>query len=347
MGIIKVPQNAIEFFKNNLDEIFQSGNLAEGSWNKKVSGFTKDYTSISHAIPTNSNGAGMVTLLQLYNRYYGRKQVLLQSNTMYGVKTMVKSGNCILSGFIDCREESLMPSFEDVQEAVKFVNNNEELIILLTHIGGIINPAIEKIALYCKENNIILLEDCAHSYGATINGKHSGSFGDAGVYSFYSTKAIFSGEGGIVVTNDDEIANKVERFIMYDRFEQQLDVGINLRQSELQAMFLYGVLQESDKIIESKRKIASIYKKICDQKGINYIDQDDNSNKGNYYKFILLDPKCDVSNTFKNITTKTSPVYDYVLGRSEKLATNHICLPIWYDQDDEMTNKVIKELESF
>jgi len=347
MGMIKLPNDAVEFFMANVRDIFESGALAEGSWNKKSAEWVENYTGVKKAIITTSNGSGMVALLQVYNRYYGRNKVLLQSNTMYGVKTMVRSGRCDLIGYIDCSCETLMPTFEDVKKAVELVHDTDELIILLTHIGGYINPDIEKIATFCKENNIILLEDCAHSFGATLNGKHSGTFGDAGVYSFYATKALFTGEGGIVVTNDKRMGEYISRFVIYDRFEQKMDIGINVRQSEMQALLLYGVLQDTEKVIENKRAIAQKYKEVCDELGITYIDQDAKGQRGNYYKFMLLDKNCNASETFKNIKTKTSPVYDYALGSSQKVANSHICLPIWYNQEDEVTNKAIEELKTF
>ena len=100
---------------------------------------------------------------------------------------------------------------------------------MLSDIGGIINPDIQKISKFCKEKNIILLEDAAHSFGSTLNKKFSGTFGDAGVYSYYSTKAIFAGEGGVVVTNDNNIGSLMKDFIAYDRFKQKMEIGCNIR----------------------------------------------------------------------------------------------------------------------
>ena len=105
-----------------------------------------------------------------------------------------------------------MPSFDDVKQSLSgfSINDKKELIIILSHIGGIINPDIEKISAYCLANDVILIEDCAHSFGATLFNKHSGLFGNAGVYSFYATKAIPAGEGGMVVTNDDDLGKIIE-----------------------------------------------------------------------------------------------------------------------------------------
>ena len=130
---------------------------------------------------------------------------------------------------------------------------------MLSDIGGIINPDIEKIAKFCKEKNIILLEDAAHSFGSTLNKKFSGTFGNAGVYSYYSTKAIFAGEGGIVVTNDNNIGNLMKDFIAYDRFKQKMEIGCNIRLPEIQALMIYSVVKEYKEIIKNKFKIAEKY----------------------------------------------------------------------------------------
>ena len=114
MGMIKLPNKSIEFFKNNLDEIFSSGSLAEGKWNKSLSEYVSNLTGASISVPTNSNGAGLVALLSLYRFYNNRSSVLIQTNTMYGVKAMVGAGGCNLTGFIDCQLETLMPSLNDV-----------------------------------------------------------------------------------------------------------------------------------------------------------------------------------------------------------------------------------------
>ena len=117
MSTIKLPKNSIEFFKNNQDEIFKTGKLAEGPWNEELSKKIKIITNVKNAIGVNSNGSGIVALLLIYKEYYGRTDVMIQSNTMYGVKTMTKTAGYNLTNVIDCRLETLMPSFEDLKKA--------------------------------------------------------------------------------------------------------------------------------------------------------------------------------------------------------------------------------------
>jgi perosamine synthetase len=345
MGMIKVPELAISYFNSNYAQIISSGNLAEGQWNEKLTGSVVSISGQKYAVPTCSNGAGMMALLQIYKEYYGRKKVMIQSNTMYGVKTMVKSGGHELVGYIDCQLETLMPKLGDVESAVESYNGQmNELIILLSDIGGIINPDAEQIADYCKAQDIIFLEDCAHSFGASLNNKQAGTFGNAGVYSFYATKAVFAGEGGVVITGDEKLAELVKGYTIYDRFEQKMQIGVNIRLPEIQALMIFSVIKYYRNIIETKKQIAEKYIEICNEFNISYIDQESKNLIGNYYKFILLSEDKRIGEYLPNLQTKTSAVYDYFLGSSNTIAEHHCCLPIWFGQEEEITETVICEL---
>ena len=346
MGTIKLPNNSVEFFKNNQNKIFESGNLAEGPWNEQLSEKIKSICNVKNAICVNSNGSGLVALLLIYKEYYGRTNVMIQSNTMYGVKTMTKTACYNFVGIIDCQLQTLMPSFGDLKRAIdNYKGEIKKLVILLSDIGGIINPDIEKIAKFCKEKNIILLEDAAHSFGSTLNKKFSGTFGNAGVYSYYSTKAIFAGEGGIVVTNDNNIGNLIKDFIAYDRFKQKMEIGCNIRLPEIQALMIYSVVKEYKEIIKNKFKIAKKYSETCNSCNIKYISQNENSNIGNYYKFTIISSSKNVSDFLPKIKTTTSKVYDYSLGNSKEIPTKHLCLPIWFELEENISDKVIKEIK--
>ena len=175
MSLIKIPNKSIEFFKNNQDEIFKSGNLAEGPWNKKLSEKVKQISGSQYSVSVNSNGSGLVAILLIFKTYFGREDVMIQSNTMYGVKTIVGTAGYNLIDYINCNLNTLMPSFEDIKNSIEgYKKDRNKLVVMLSDIGGIINPDIEKISKYLKENNVLLLEDSAHSFGATLNGKFAG-----------------------------------------------------------------------------------------------------------------------------------------------------------------------------
>ena len=346
MGMIKFTQASIEFFRDNQGEIFETGNLAEGKWNQSVADWACTYTGSKYSLAVNSNGAGLFLLLRILKEYRGKKRIFIQSNTMYGVRTIAITSGLQLCGYVDCNLDYLMPDYDQVVDFVSLLDKPEECVFLLTHIGGWVNPDIQKIAKFCKERGISLIEDCAHSLGSLLGDKHTGLFGNAGVYSLFATKAIPVGEGGIIVTNDQELAELANKFVMYDRFDQKMDVGINLRMSEISALLTYSVVKETEDIIENKYKIAEKYESACKKFERDYIDPKVNQQRSNLYKFILLSRRENPEIEFDQIKTRTSPVYDYTLGKDmNDIITNHACLPIWYNQDRSIVEKVINQLE--
>lgn len=346
MSLIKIPNKSIEFFKNNQDEIFKSGNLAEGPWNKKLSEKVKQISGSQYSVSVNSNGSGLVAILLIFKTYFGREDVMIQSNTMYGVKTIVGTAGYNLIDYINCNLNTLMPSFEDVKNSIEgYKKDRNKLVVMLSDIGGIINPDIEKISKYLKENNVLLLEDSAHSFGATLNGKFAGTFGDAGVYSYYSTKAVFAGEGGVAVTNNEKISVLLQDFVAYDRFKQKMPIGCNIRLSELQALMIYSVVEFYNDILINKSKIGKTYEEICKKNNIKFISQNKNLNNGNYYKFTIISPEMPISEKYPRIKTTTSKVYDYALGKNKDIPSKHLCLPIWYGLEESVVENVTEELK--
>ena len=108
MGMIKLPTKSIDYFNNNIQDIFNSGNLAEGKWNETLSKYIEDYTNCKNSISVNSNGAGIFSVLNIWKYYKDREFVFLQSNTMYGVKTMALASGLKLIGYVDCKLDYLM-----------------------------------------------------------------------------------------------------------------------------------------------------------------------------------------------------------------------------------------------
>lgn len=344
MGMIKVPASAIAKFNANYPEIFASGNLAEGKWNSALAAFFKTYTGSGNAVPFSSNGSGLLAVLVLLKRYRGYENVCIQSNTMYGVKTIAITSGLRFGGAVPCSIPSLMPTAAQVKVFVTALENPAKTVLLLSHIGGIVNPDIVEIASICKKSGVALVEDCAHSVGATLEGRHSGLFGVAGVYSLYATKAIAAGEGGIAVTQDEELGEQLSRFVIYDRFDQVQDVGVNFRVSELQALFSVCMCELTEEIIANKDLIARRYMEACRTVGVGFVDPHQAGQRGNHYKFTLI-AKENVDDEFAMIKSRTSPVYNYALGEDPMhITTRHICLPIWYGLEEEIVADAISQL---
>jgi len=121
---------------------------------------------------------------------------------------------------------------------------------------------MDKLMAIAQRHNLIVIEDCAESHGATCRGKMTGSFGHMGCFSFYANKVITTGEGGMVVTNDEHFTERLRllRNLAFTkpRFRHEA-LGYNFRLTGFQAAMGLVQLSKIEKIISEKRRIAHIY----------------------------------------------------------------------------------------
>ena len=136
--------------------------------------------------------------------------------------------------------------------------------IIPVHLFG--HPArMDKIMDIARRHNLIVIEDCAESHGATWKGKITGGFGDMGCFSFYVNKVITTGEGGMVVTNDAKLAERLRllRNLAFTkpRFLHELP-GYNFRMTGYQAAMGLAQFARIDHIIAQKRRVAHTYNRL-------------------------------------------------------------------------------------
>lgn len=145
--------------------------------------------------------------------------------------------------------------------------------IMVVHLFGqaVDMDPVMKIA---NKYNLKVIEDCAESHGVEYKGKKVGSIGDIGAFSFFSNKTITCGEGGMVVTNSDDLANKAKglKNLCYGKINKFMheDVGFNYRLPNISAALGLAQLNQIDKIISQKKRIYERYKKnLSNIKGLN------------------------------------------------------------------------------
>ncbi len=182
------------------------------------------------------------------------KIVLCPSNTFMATPlSVVKAGGKV--EFVDCNKNDLCLSVEDLKVKIE---KYDPVAVWVVHIGGHIAFQIQEIANLCKEKDIILLEDCAHSHGASWNRKKAGVWGDVGLYSFYATKTISTGEGGMLVTNNKDLIEFAKQYRNYGKFDYKVE-GLNYRVSEFTAAIGCVQVERQDEIIAWKNEYAKKY----------------------------------------------------------------------------------------
>ena len=164
--------------------------------------------------------------------------------------------------------------------------------IVPVHLHGVPAPMQPLLAVAAR-HGLAVVEDCAQSHGATIGGRHTGTFGHANAFSFYPTKNLGAvGDGGAVTTDDPAIAAKLKRLRSYglDEAEQCVEPGVNGRLDELQAAILRVLLPSLDRDNEERRRIAARYReKLSDHAA--WLPPDDDG--AVYHQFAVAVPNRD------------------------------------------------------
>lgn len=321
------------------NQIFDSNFWSEGKMLQTFEEKFGKYVKLG-AKAVSSGGAGLLAILDYIN--VNGKDVLVPSNTFWADARAVKmaGGNPI---YVDCNRNDLCMSFEDMK--AKITKNTKAVIVV--HIGGHIAFQIEEMATFCKEKGIYLVEDCAHVHGAWWNGKTGGHYGFAGAYSFYATKTMPLGDGGMIVSKDKNFLSWVDEYRNYGKevvdghVYYRLSNGFNFRLSEFSAALGIVQMERLDKILEFKRTLAKKYDQMFD----NRVRFPDGMISG-YYKYIVFDTELrqETGQVFGG--GDLGHVIDCVeieLPNSRWIADHHKCAPIYYGYEN--AEKSISELK--
>lgn len=172
--------------------------------------------------------------------------------------------------------------------------------IMVVHIFGL--PVdVDKVLDIAKRHGLKVIEDAAEMHGQTYKGKPCGSFGDISTFSFYPNKHITTGEGGMILTNDDELAEKCRSlrnlcFQPHKRFVHE-HLGWNLRMTNMQAALGLAQLERLDEFVERKRKMGALYTELLkDVPGLQLPLAKTEYSENVYWVFgILLDKSCGIN----------------------------------------------------
>ncbi len=179
--------------------------------------------------------------------------------------TMVASANAVrLAGaevvFVDVHPDNLCMDFDRMKEAV---SPRTKAIILVT-INGRYPENLEEFVVFCKEKGIKLIEDAAQSLGSFKNGRHLGTFGDIGSFSFSSQKVVTTGQGGALVTNDEKLIERIRKLRDFGRSEggsdHYLTMGWNFKFTDIQAVIGIEQMKKLPWRAERKKEIYALYK---------------------------------------------------------------------------------------
>ena len=301
-----------------IDEVLDSERWSEASLTERFETAWERWNE-APAVAASSWAGGTLAALDLAG--VAGETVLCPSNTFMATPlAALRSGARV--EFVDCNREDLCMSFSDFEAKAE---RHRPRAAFLVHIGGHIAFDVERIADYCRDHGIFLIEDCAHAHGASWNGRKPGTWGDAGVYSLYATKTISTGEGGVLVSRRPEVVEHARAFRNYGKPDFQVH-GLNFRMSELTAALGLVQIERMPEIVEWKNAVA---REQLDPLHPSRLELPEGMVSG-LYKYIVFDW----------LERSTGRVYDQpchrILGDSVELpnsdwvASNHSCVPLYY-----------------
>ena len=235
--------------------VIQSGWFILG---EEVSSFEEEfarYLGAKHCIGVANGLDALILSIDALNFPRG-SEILVASNTYIAtILAIVRAGHHPV--LIEPESETFNLDPANLKDAI----TSNTRAICVTHLFG--KPCrMDVICEFAKNHGLKLIEDCAQSHGAKFAGRMTGSFGDAGCFSFYPTKNLGAlGDAGAIVTNDDILADRLRHTRNYGSNKKYINeyLGFNSRLDEMQAAVLRVKLLHLDRMNKHKRDLAQIY----------------------------------------------------------------------------------------
>lgn len=251
------PMEDREEILSAVGKILESGMLTLGSYTKEFEKEFAKVSGVSHAVAVNSGTSAIEIALRALDVKQG-DEIIVPTNTFTATAAAAwfSGAKPVL---VDIHGSSLCIDLTNVKKAI----SNRTAGVIAVHIGGVICPQISEIRDLCREKGLFLVEDAAHAQGCTADGRAAGSFGNAGCFSFYPTKVITTGEGGMITTNSESVANKAK--VLRDQGKESFEsnkivaFGYNWRMQEISAAIGLTQLRRLQEIIEARNRSAEIY----------------------------------------------------------------------------------------
>jgi len=306
-----VPLHAPVFMGNEkkylLDCIDSTFVSYVGKYVNQFEGITAKYTGAKYAVAT-VNGTTALQIALMVSGVEPGDEVLTQSLTFVATANAIRHANAF-PVFVDVDKDTLGLSPEKLNDWIfknttyqkqtrQLVNNQTGRAvkaIVPVHTFG--HPCrIDEIVEIAQKYNLIVVEDAAESLGSFYKNQHTGTFGNLGILSYNGNKTITTGGGGMIITDDKELARKAKHITTTAKVPHSWEfvhdeIGYNYRLTNLSAAIGVAQMEQLDLYIQNKRDTASVYKTFFDNLNIQFIAEPGNSKSNYWLNAILLQDK--------------------------------------------------------
>lgn len=341
-----------------VSRVLESGRFVNGPEKQSFEENFEKYLGCNHAVGV-GNGTDAITLALLAMGVGPGDDVILPANTFQATAEAV-----VFTG--------ARPVLCDVDPATALVDatsiekawTDKSRAVIPVHLYGYVAPMNEIIAL-ANEKGALVLEDAAQAHGATLSNKNAGTFGQMAAFSFFPGKALGAyGDGGMIVTDDEDLAGKARAYGNHGRSSKYAVAGSNSRLDEIQAAILNVKLKHLDGWIARRSEIETIYRKGFAGVGdIEFLSPGENVGPAPLNVVCTTEQRDDLLNhlkakgIFANVhykeTVHLQPGYRYLgyekgdFPASENLCDKVISLPNYPEMTDEQMDTVISIVIDF
>ena len=239
-----------------MEEVLRGGRLIFGNNTREFEESFRNYIGTAHAVSVNS----CTTALEITLRFYklAGREVIVPTNTFASVvKAVMYAGGTPVLADMDAHTFGL-----DIDDAFSRINSRTAGIIAV-HISGLIDPQFHRLLQLCRERDLFLIEDVSHAHGAMIDGRKAGRLADAACFSFYPTKIMTTGTGGMITTDNDALAGYARSLRHHGQGKGGLEDIVNLGNDwcmdELSAVAGIYQLKRLDQNVEHRRQLVAWY----------------------------------------------------------------------------------------
>ena len=264
--------------------VLKSGLLVQGEVTKKFEHEFAEYCGTKYAIAVSSGTAGLHTALHALGIEEGDEVI----TTPF---TFVATANAILMAkatpiFVDIDEDDFCINPDKIEDKI----TKKTKAVLGVNLYGQVYK-YDKLNEICKKNNLKLIEDACQSIGSERNGIKSGNLGDISIFSLYATKNIMTGEGGMILTNNEALNKKCRMFRNHGQDEgvryKYVDLGYNYRITDIASAIGLEQIKRLNYISNKRIKNAEIYSDLLKNTNGIIIPKVLDENKHVYHQYTI------------------------------------------------------------
>ena len=354
------PETMRENITRDISDIISSGNLMLGKYTKLFENSYKQIAKTKEAISIASATSGLQIALR-YAEVSGFEVLVPAASFITDVTSIQMEGaNPIL---VDIDPSTLTFDYKDLKKKL----SKKSRAIIWIHLTGYIGSEYKKIQTFAKDNGLFLIEDASHAHGSQIDGKMAGSLGDVGVFSFYPTKVMTSGSGGMLTTDNKdfaEFARSMRLFGKNSKTGETTLIGNDWFLDEFRCCIGYHQSLYLSENLQKRRNIAQKYTKAIEKiKNISTLELVQNHFPA-WYQFPFFCDKIIEPNLLRRklndngISCKKiyEPIQKEKIFKSlvcqgkfnaNKILESSVCLPLYVElkeKDIEKTIKVLSEI---